>query len=420
MPRLDPFIVYTIRLVMENMTSEAGNTKKDHSATATAQILSLKSWPSIRFERPALKAGNFISLLYHADEQWLMSTQELKYLSEKEDIKTKKVEWQVHQQQRIYLDTLHLIQASASPGQHAKRYHEPIWFAAQVIHHQYHIRNLERFSEILKPFADQLYQALENVRLKMRRMLEKRPDVSFFSFLSRSKTEEKEELIKLDLDAFETSWCHFEDALYDCYVHTVFENHAHLFLTQNTAVFPKPVLHDVFNDPFTQLLPLTLERVLDHGLLDVQSIQCSEPLALIAIPRLAILAGVTWLSHFTQWRNQPTLPVWIRHRATSLQRIIEAVDSLSSSLLKAPLAYVERYQSLEQALVFGSPQQDAHIYLDICSIADSILVGPQAQAFSSVLGLLFRCYINESLDDHVFQAEQDAIPIEQTLFNLAI
>ncbi|CAO3692813.1 unnamed protein product [Rhizopus stolonifer] len=416
MARLDPFIIYTIRLVMEKMSNDTRHTKKAYSATTIAQIMSIQAWPEIQFDKPSLKIDHLMSLLYHADEQWLTSSRELKRLADYGSTKIKGAEEQVHRQQRIYLDTLHLIQASMNP-EFQKRYHEPIWFAAQVIHHQCHIRNLEQFSQSLSPYADQLYQALEDVRLRMRRILQKRPEASFFSFLSRAKTDD---LTGLDLGSFESAWCQFEDVLYDCYVNIVFESHAPALLSQKRITdLPRPVLNERFHDPFTQLLPLTLERALERGLFDEQSVQCCEPMVLIALPRLAVLAGMTWLSHLTHWRTQSAFPVWIRPHATCLERVISTLESLESGLPKKPLVFVKRYQQLEHALVWGNQEQDTDLYLDICTIADSILAGPQAQAFSSVLGLLFRCYVNETLE-YVFQGEQDAIPLEQTVLDLAI
>lgn len=66
MVRLDPFIIYTIRLVMEKMSNDTNHTKKAYSATTTAQIMSIQAWPEIQFDKPSLKIDHLMSLLYHA------------------------------------------------------------------------------------------------------------------------------------------------------------------------------------------------------------------------------------------------------------------------------------------------------------------------------------------------------------------
>lgn len=59
---LDPFLVYTIRLVIQNKSNK---TVANHGSRI-ANILTIKSWPTIQFDKPKLSEGNLLSLLYHA------------------------------------------------------------------------------------------------------------------------------------------------------------------------------------------------------------------------------------------------------------------------------------------------------------------------------------------------------------------
>ncbi|KAG0745729.1 hypothetical protein G6F57_007100 [Rhizopus arrhizus] len=380
-----------------------------------ANILTIKSWPTIQFDKPKLSKGNLLSLLYHADEQWLRSTQELYQSSTKSKVD------QVHRQQRIYLDMLHLIQASFYPHQqHQKRYHEPILFAAQVLYHQCQLRNLEAFSDTLRPLAIQLYDALESVRYKMYKILQdqQQPPFLFFFLNPSSNTAENLDELRIPLRLFQSSWCQFEEMLYHCYVHTVFGRHSTLVLTHpNSSHLPTWLDAACLHDSFTQLMPLTLERAVEQGLIDDGSIGSFEPLAFIALPRLTLLAGVTWLSHLCDWKNKACLPIWIKSHATTVQRVMDTIDQLTRNLTarsseEAHLAFVENYRSLEHALVSGHngtlQKIEKRLYLDICTVADSILASSHAQAFSNVLSQLFK-------------SEQDAVPIiEQTILDLSI
>jgi hypothetical protein len=59
---LDPFLIYTIRLVIQNKPNKM---VAKHSFPI-ANILTIKSWPTIQFDKPKLSKGNLLSLLYHA------------------------------------------------------------------------------------------------------------------------------------------------------------------------------------------------------------------------------------------------------------------------------------------------------------------------------------------------------------------
>ncbi|KAG0765775.1 hypothetical protein G6F57_002474 [Rhizopus arrhizus] len=418
MNRLDPFIIYTVKLVTEKKAYGSDRSKEHHRLfpTTIGRIMTIKSWSNTHCDKPKLNKDNLLSLLYHADEQWLASTKELQQTMEANITKIQRAIDRVHRQQSIFLDTLHLLRRSQ------KYYYEPILFAAQVLYHHCQVRYLESFTETLQPLAIKLIQSLEQVRCTIHRLLEH--STTFFSFLNKMDGSVNE-LIP-HLDRFYTCWCEFEMSLYQSYLQIVFGHH-HIIQKSVATTFHKkrPMPVDLLNDRFVQLLPLTLERAIEQRIIDIQSITSFEPLAFVALPRLAILAGVTWLSHLTKWRAKPTLlPIWIRRHAIILQRIVCALDELEMNLLlnsskeQDHVLFVEKYQALEEALVSGNNHLDGEkqLYLNICFIADSILSSSHAQSFSNVLGHLFRCFGNE---EQVVNSESD-MPFEQAILDLAI
>lgn len=352
-----------------------------------------------------------------------------------------------------------MLQKSILPNEFHKRLNEPIWFAAQVLNNKCQIRHLEYFTDTIQPLACKVHESVEKIRLVTRRLLHKQQSYklqqqqqqeSFFSSLFFSSTtrnacnfyhtEQNQDLLQRlepHLISLYYHWANFEKALYECYVHTVFgKSHANLLLEQQNPTVQQLPNH-LFNDPFTQLLPITLERAINLRIIDVQAIQSLEPIAFVAIPRLAILAGVTWLAHLTGWRRTDLahLPIWIKPHAETLSRISCALEKLELLLLKdqsedAHHSFVQHYQTLEQVLVSGRSvheddskstacqQLEKSIFLDICIIADSVLSSHRTQAFTVVLSHLFR-HVGQQYDI-LFEESEDAVPLEQTVMDLAI
>jgi hypothetical protein len=410
------------------------------------------------------------------DEQWVNSTMELSNVITFGD--EKHIQYaveHVHRQQRIYLDTLHLLNKAVflTEPQHHRRFNEPILFAAQVLFSRCQIRHLEYFTDRISPLAAKVCESMEKLRFVTHRLLQKQQsmrqkyqqhETSFFSTLFASfgsnkstidcqfySSHEHFDLLKrLEpyLLTFTYHWSLFEKTLYECYVHTVFgKYHTNLIMeeqqqqqqqqiTQELFQQQQQLPNELFHDQFTQLLPIILERAINLQIIDIPSIQSLDPIAFVAVPRLAILAGVTWLAHLTGWRNKKInhLPVWIKSHMETLNRITLALDQLEYQLLKsesedAHHSFVTRYQKLEQALVSGRLEEEEgqdlyqelekEIYKDICFIADSVLSSNRAQAFTIVLYHLFR-YFGLQYDIDVFEESADAVPLEQTILDLAI
>jgi hypothetical protein len=227
------------------------------------------------------------------------------------------------------------------------------------------------------------------------------------------------------LTQFSKCWAQFEDTLYDCYVNTVFGN-----------TTPKPIPLEIksplpqalFQDSFTQLLPLALERAIQQNAIDVNLILTLDPVAFIAVPRLALLAGMTWLSHMTGWRNQNKhgLPIWIQTNSILLEKIAQSLDLLEFQLLQTKsdetshLNFVQVFSNLEKSFIMGKTEEmsglERCIFLDICKVADNILSSVHARAFSNILYHLFSHFGIEYDQDY----DQDAVPLESTVMDLAV
>lgn len=375
------------------------------------------------------------------DEQWVNTTLELNQIIKL----NKQSSYQyaidhVHRQQRIFLDTCHILYKNLTDT--PKKFNEPIWFAAQVLHWQCQVRHLEQFTGLLRPFASTLWVAMEQLRGAIHRLIQKQHQhqhqhTGFLSslFLSTNlssfySSQENYGLLQSlvpYLTAFEQHWCTFERNLYECYVKAVFGKHDTDLLQHNSShnISLSPTL---FNDSLTQSLPLALDRAIDRHLLDIGAIQTLDPIAFVALPRLVILAGVTWLAHVTGWRSNNIasckLPVWIQMHKETLNRIASAFTELETQLLQTSSkekhhSFVQTYHTLEKALVDGCDDANIKpIYLDICMIADSVLSSHMAQSFTMVLCHLFR-HVGLQYDIE-FEEEDDAVPIEQTLLDLAI
>lgn len=373
----------------------------------------------------------------HTDEQWVKSTLELNQSIKREEPSNQYAVDHVHRQQRIFLDTCHILHKHLMDI--PKKFNEPIWFAAQVLHRQCQIRHLEQFTSLLKPLASDVWIAMEQLRRMIHRLIQKQHQHTstsgflglFFSSVTSSTSfyASPENHLLLQslvpyLTAFEQRWSAFEKSLYECYVQTVFGKHDTELLQRNIS-HDIPLSPTLFGDSLTQLLPLALDRAIDRHLLDVGAIQTLDPIAFVALPRLAVLAGVTWLAHVTGWRTSNSkLPVWIQMHREALDRIAAAFTGLELKLLQTSSKekhhdFVQLYKALEKALVDGCDDDRIKpIYVDICIVADSVLSSHLAQSFTMVLCHLFK-HVGLQYDIE-FQEEEDAIPIEQTLLDLAI
>jgi hypothetical protein len=391
----------------------------------------------------------------YLDEQWVSSVNELAFCDKHLQVDSVKMQYaldNVHRQQRIFLDTLHLLQKAVLSSH--KRLNEPIWFAIQVLQSQCQIRHLESFTSQLFPLANNVYEAMDHLRSTLHRLVQKqchlkqqyqhrnRHPIFFLSLFTTVDEHNDADFLNSEANQcllqkmapamthLMDQWSLFETALYECYVQNVFGKYHKDHLLHHQAITPTMPTDTLFGDALTRLLPLTLDRAMQRSLLDVSHIQTLDPMAFVALPRLAVLAGMTWLAHLTGWRyqnhQQKKLPVWMMGHEKTMRDTSTALDQLELQLLKtksedAHHAFVKTYQDLEFALVYGCDEQmqdTKDIYLAICSVADAVLSSHRAQSFTVVLYHLFK-HVGLQYDIE-FEDEQDAVPLEQTILDLAI
>lgn len=295
--------------------------------------------------------------LYEIDEQWLES---IAIVQQKKGGDRRQAVDSVHRQQRIFLDALMLL------GGYEYRFQEPVLFAAQVVHAQqpYQIRHLAKeHMDTLQPLADALCESLNVLRYDL-----------------RSKTVHKNNKRELgSWPRFCTAWQEFERALYTCYEKIVF---GELLPTpcsppvrrrSDNALLPP----ELFCDSFTQLLPIALDRLLTRPLLSLETLHDLDPIVFIAIPRVAILAGLTWLSHRSKWRrrNRRQTFGWFE-----LDSLVNATQDLEQQ--QSPKGQVQSLLAVEHALVHGwdqrQKQEERVLYTEICRVADSLWAYPYA------------------------------------------
>lgn len=303
---------------------------------------------------------------------------------------------EMHRAQRILLDTLHVLHKGAlctnnnNTTTTTRRFQEGVVFASQVLHHGYYIRHLDSNEQrALRPLADHLYTKLQQVRHLAR--------AQALAYLTNPT-----HLLITRLNELMNHYDTFESALYASYSRAVFGDskttlwqNANQPLMTNNSNNALPA--ELFCDALTQLLPMSLDRALAQKLVTLDMLQDLDPVAFIAMPRLAVLAGTTWLSHISQWRKHhqhPCLVAWfntggIRHDMVT--RLLNAIEQLESTT--SPAAFMEHHLRIEHALVYGWDDQptslESTIYTHVCAIADGLRSGNNARSFNMVLRHLF-------------------------------
>lgn len=307
----------------------------------------------------------------------------------------------VHRQQRLFLDTVALVyRALIGP---IKGFPEPVWFAAQVLHSQCQIRHLEQFSATLEPLATDLILSMDDLR-----------HIGFYAAQDRQPVS----ILCAPLHHMAATWRRFEDELYRCYMLQVFDDDStvsQLLERQQQRQHQRVELRRAFNiplhcsfarelfsDTFTQLLPVTLERALCTGIIPADALCQLDADMFIALPRLTVLAGMTWLSAQSRWRKG-IYPVWFRSVETQLSTLGNLVSKLEQDMLlkvAAPSTYLKSQWALERAIVTGQADETLHsdieraMYRNVCAVADSLLTGKSVRPISMVLAYLFRHLVN--------------------------
>lgn len=309
--------------------------------------------------------------------------------------KNSKIE-SVHRQQRLFLDTVALVYRALVGS--IRGFSEPVWFAAQVLHSQCQIRHLEDYSAVLEPLATELVSSMDNLR-----------HTGFYAAQDRQPMS----VLYAPLRHMACAWRRFEDKLYRCYMLQVFDEEmlCQLLKQQRAQLSspspPLPPMHiplhsfarELFSDSFTQLLPITLERALCTGMISADAVCQLDAGLFIVLPRLAVLAGMTWLSAQSQWMSNRNYPVWFRSVEPQMSTLAELVSALENDIhhpSSSPSVYLNTQWALERAIVTGQADETLHtdveraIYRNNCTVADSLLTGKSVRPISMVLSYLFR------------------------------
>ncbi|KAI9484850.1 hypothetical protein BDB00DRAFT_878402 [Zychaea mexicana] len=391
---MDALYLYTIRLAV-NHASHPSVAQPSPPSVIPSSVFDIRTWPLQPGDKvPKLERDNLLSLLYHADEQWLDSLRQIDGVNEQRNVIDT-----VHRQQMIYLDTLLLLHRaicsctsnttttnrrsppsySLSPvlitshhNHQQKRLQEPVLFAAQALHHNYNVRHLELYTEQLKPDADRLLISLELLR-KVARAQALQPARAFILATTH--------LLQTRLDDFMRHWDRFESKLYHCYGHVVFgSSSSHddqdSLLSQKIASAEMPIMttttptrtyrplpQELFSDSFTRLLPTTLHRALSQNIISHSMIQDLDPITFIAVPRLAVLSGMVYLNHVSGWsHNDDCFSVWFQSQAEAMRNLKQQVKAVEDRTRQQNTqdhyrALVQNWSALEQALVRGWPRQ---------------------------------------------------------------
>ncbi|KAI9313349.1 hypothetical protein BX666DRAFT_1975660 [Dichotomocladium elegans] len=430
---MDPLVLYVVKRTVAAQHDEESLVPSSSSSATPIHIFKVDTWPLLPGDRvPKLRKENLLSLVFHAEEQWLESVRQ----SDDDNPETIDA---IHRQQQIFLAALSMLHKSVSPNN--RRFPESVWFTCQVLSREYHVKYLESMTPILRPPAHALYGAMRAARQCVRELA-----------LAR-KSAHPDELPTV-LDQLVEAWNRFESLLYKSYGGVLLgitdedqimlsrDSHALMQQDKQSEQQPRFLPPEFFGDAFTQLLPLTLDRSLsrpqNRPLITRNMLEDLEPNVFLAVPRLSILAGMTWLSHLSGWRRrrgstgfEDNHNPWLS-QSTKQQ---EAFDQLRCSCERLemslpPKTFLERYTQLEDALVQGrttiwSPSEGdedglmSTVYQTTCVVADTLLTGSHTRSFVLVLRHLFASFVSPSThanskDDHLLSIS------ENTVLDLAI
>ncbi|KAI8376145.1 uncharacterized protein BYT42DRAFT_573575 [Radiomyces spectabilis] len=405
---MDPFLLYALRQAMNSSVSEPCQLSSFSTEMETVcQIFGDTISDTASDDHPCvpLTKAEILSLVYHADMQWVDAVRMLKQTDTK--INLDHTIHCIHQQQRIYLDTLHLLQKAL--GFEPMRLRETVLFASQSLRAGHRIRHLESTARDVIDHARRLCEALETSRGMLRRL----------AVLSHRLTDHKSNTIRTSLLHLLAQWKAFEELLYQRYVQRVF---GHLQLSHDVV---SPIGYDrdsvslpreMFCDAFTSLLPTVLDRALAVRLLSASDVQDFDPKIFIALPRLAVLAGVTWLAHRSGWRGSSLHKhlAWFPGRRDDFHALVRHVDRLEDDTIRSSISTSQRYRylsivsGLERALVSPSSRDSSDhsseqpIFILICALADSILSNAHnARPLNMILKHLFHSRIHHINTDSV-------------------
>ncbi|KAG2224442.1 hypothetical protein INT45_002981 [Circinella minor] len=303
--------------------------------------------------------------------------------------------------------------SSKQQQQEKKRLQEPIFFAAQVLYNNNHLRHLKDFTQELKPLATCVILSLEFLRKIIHGQAVQFTPISLLDT----------HLLQTRLDDFLKQWDRFELLLYQCYSRVVFgttiPSSTFILSSSNNKIIKtyRPLPQELFSDSLTRLLPMTLHRALTRQIIQHSMIQDLDPILFIAVPRLTVLSGMVYLNNVSGWRkpnNNNNYSIWFQSQMDRMQDLKDQMNVLEEKTIMSQQqqeqdttfsTFVQHWTLLEYALVNGWQQEhDLHlpitfryIYISICKIADTLLADENAKSFIVILRHLFDHFADTSL-----------------------
>ena len=270
---------------------------------------------------------------------------------------------------------------------------ENIFFAAEALYHGFRIRGIEYFTDELAPPARELYAAFEAVRFVLRT-----------AALTNPEPPHSRQVHRVLLD-FDFAWTAFEKTICDCYF-AVTLGQTSLSQLSSFSEAPRRLASSEI-DYLAVLFSETILRATATKLLQWDDIYACEPRAIIAIPRLAIVAG---LVHMPDYRSvlMPSESSGFRWFTRSgIRRILSELAVLSAS----EILYLE-HMLVETSSV--RPSLDAprsshlrelsissekrafikRVYAHVCSVADRLASGSRANDLLKILKNAFTMHLS--------------------------
>ncbi|KAJ3057230.1 Lateral signaling target protein 2 [Rhizophlyctis rosea] len=300
-------------------TSNRGNTNSGMPAYSVAQIFQHRKWrPMDHDVTPRLNETQPLSLFYHADEHLAQNIHLLKKVRDTTTTQFRRRNERVHQAQRLLLEAIHLVYSDMPERDKAARdyrnglppedqreleggFSENILFAAQALSRGFRIRGIETFTAELVEPAKELCATLEALR---------------FVFRCRALvcTSPPHEDLYSVLRDFDIAWTQFEKKICYCYF--------------TVAYSGRPTRADE-TDMFSVLMSETIIRATTiTKLLTKDQFHTFDPQAIIAVPRLTIIAGLLHMPDCVNMTDQHTAFRYFRAQAGQLRAAQEKLRGM--------------------------------------------------------------------------------------------